>query len=111
MARERITTVSNATMLALNLLAAAVLPLWAAAEIGPGIVLDQRTADDAENLLPPEIYNHYKKGEYTNPIVDFPDSKFQWDDGYQEASQWNREHLTLDANQQPVDKATGKRPE
>src|SRR6266705_1461715 len=99
------------TMLALPLLAAAGVPACVAVDVKPGVVLDQSTADDAKNLLPPEIYNHYKKGEYTNRVVDFPDSKFQWDDGYQAASEWNREHVTLGASKQPVDKATGKRPE
>ena len=99
------------TILALPLLAAAGVPACVAVDVKPGVVLDQSTADDAKNLLPPEIYNHYKKGEYTNRVVDFPDSKFQWDDGYQGASEWNREHVTLGASKQPVDKATGKRPE
>ncbi|TMA87978.1 MAG: hypothetical protein E6J77_09370, partial [Deltaproteobacteria bacterium] len=71
------------TILALPLLAAAGVPACVAVDVKPGVVLDQSTADDAKNLLPPEIYNHYKKGEYTNRVVDFPDSKFQWDDGYQ----------------------------
>ena len=66
---------------------------------------------EAEVASVVRIYNHYKKGEYTNRVVDFPDSKFQWDDGYQAASEWNREHVTLGASKQPVDKATGKRPE
>ncbi|MGH2670439.1 MAG: hypothetical protein ACRDH5_15215, partial [bacterium] len=39
-----------------------------AAEIGlaPGMVLDQTTAHLAKDLLPPEIYKHYKNGEYRN---------------------------------------------
>ena len=88
----------------------AVVPS-ADAQIGPGTTLDKSNADQAKDLLPPEIYNHYQKGEYTNRIVDFPDSKFQWDDGYAEASEWNRQHVTLDANKQPIDKDTGKRPD
>ncbi|HWP65974.1 MAG TPA: DUF1329 domain-containing protein [Candidatus Limnocylindria bacterium] len=77
----------------------------------PGVMLDQTTADAAADLLPPEIHAHYAKGEYKNPIVDFPDSAFQWDDGFAEATQWNRENLGLDAAKQPVDKRTGKRPD
>jgi hypothetical protein len=83
----------------------------ARAELKPGTVVNQETSQEAEALLPPEIYAHYQKGEYTNPIVDFPDSAFKWDDGFAEATQWNREHLVLDANKQPVDKDTGKRPD
>jgi hypothetical protein len=80
-------------------------------DVHPGMTLDQSNADQAKDLLPPEIYSHYKKGEYTNPVVDFPNSCFRWDDGYEEASQSNRQHLTLDSNKQPVDKDTGKRPD
>jgi hypothetical protein len=85
-------------------------PGWAS-ELGPGSTLDQTSADAAKDLLPPEIYEHYKKGEYTNPIVEFPDSAFKWDDGFAEATQWNRANLVLDAQKQPVDKTTGKRPD
>ncbi len=83
----------------------------AMAEVGPGMTIDQTTADEAKPLLPPEIYAHYKKGEYTNKVVDFPNSAFQRDDGFDAASQWNREHLTLDADTQPIDKDTHKRPD
>ena len=92
-------------------LAALVLVAVARAEVGPGSTLDQSNADEVKDLLPPEIYNHYKKGEYTSPVVDFPNARFEWDDGYAEASEWNRQHLTLDAAKQPVDRDTGKRPD
>src|SRR5712691_11175121 len=81
------------------------------ADVTPGMTIDQSTAAQAKDLLPPEIYRHYEKGEYVNPVVTFPDSRFQWDDGHAEATTWNRDHLVLDANKQPVDKDTGKRPE
>ena len=86
-------------------------PPCRAGGIEPGSILDRTTADAAKDLLPPEIHEHYRKGEYTNPIVDFPDSAFQWDDGFAEATRWNRENLVLDAAKQPVDKNTGKRPD
>jgi uncharacterized protein DUF1329 len=101
-----------ASLLVTLLLAGAVAAGPAlAGSIAAGTTLDQSTADDAKDLLPSEIYNHYKKGEYTNGVVDFPDSAFQWDDGIPDANQWNREHLVLDASKQPVDKDTGKRPD
>jgi hypothetical protein len=90
-------------------LAGAAVPV-AAAELAPGTTLDRSNAEAAKALLPPEIYDHYRKGEYTNGIVDFPDSAFQWDDGHAEATAWNREHLVLDEHKQPVDKSSGKRP-
>ena len=65
-------TVWKIAMLAVSLLAAAGVPPCTAADVKPGVVLDQSSADDAKDLLPPEIHSHYKKGEYTNRIVDFP---------------------------------------
>ena len=82
----------------------------ATADIKPGTMLDASTADDAKDLVPPEIYKHYKAGEYMNAVVDFPDTRWKWDDGFEEATAWNREHLVLSPERQPVDKATGKRP-
>ena len=97
--------------LGLTALMALVIAPGARAELKPGMTLDQSNAEEAKDLLPPEIQSHYAKGEYKNPIVEFPNSKFHWDDGFEEASASNREHLTLDANKQPVDKTTGKRPD
>src|SRR5262245_39086431 len=88
-----------------------LVPASPRAEIRPGMVIDQSSADETKDLLPPEIYEHYKKGEYTNSVVDFPDSKFQWDDGYEAATAHNRDNLVLSPEKQPVDKATGKRPD
>jgi hypothetical protein len=103
--------VLKTALIALSLLAASLPPPRVRAAVSPGMTLDQSTADQAKDLLPPEIYDHYKKGEYTNGIVDFPDSKFQWDDGYDKATEWNRAHLVLSPEKQPVDKDTGKRPD
>src|SRR5262249_26055632 len=83
----------------------------ARAELAVGTTLDKSNADQAKDLLPPEILSHYQKGEYTNKIVDFPNSAFQWDDGYAEASAQNAKNLILDANKQPVDRTTNTRPD
>ena len=93
------------------LTAALTLAGRARAEIAVGTTLDRSNAAQAKDLLPPEIYSHYEKGEYTNKIVDFPNSAFQWDDGYAEASAQNAKNLVLDANKQPVDRTTNKRPD
>ena len=96
----------------LVLLAAALaLGGRARAQLAAGTTLDRSNADQARDLLPPEILSHYQKGEYTNKIVDFPNSAFQWDDGYAEASAQNAKNLILDASKQPVDRATNKRPD
>ena len=81
------------------------------ADVTPGMTLDQSTAAQAKDLLPPEILKHYEKGEYRNAVVDFPDSRFQWDDGHAEATRWNKDHLILGPDKQPVDKDTGTRPD
>jgi len=98
-------------VLALGLLLPLVGVPGARAGLGPGTTLDASNADEAKDLLPPEIYDHYKKGEYVNRIVDFPDSKFQWDDFHAAASAWNKDNLVLGADKQPVDKSSGKRPD
>jgi uncharacterized protein DUF1329 len=96
------------TALVLGLL---LLPTLASAGLDPGTVLDQTNAEEAKGLLPDEVYEHYRKGEYHNPIVDFPNARFEFDDGFAEATEWNRAHMTLDAAKQPVDRDTGKRPD
>ena len=93
------------------LTAALTLAGRARAEIAVGTTLDRSNADQAKDLLPPEILSHYQKGEYINKIVDFPNSAFQWDDGYAEASAQNAKNLILDADKQPVDRTTNKRPD
>ena len=99
--------------LTLLVLLAAALALGgrARAQLAVGTTLDRSNADQAKDLLPPEILSHYQKGEYTNKIVDFPNSAFQWDDGFAEASAQNAKNLILDANKQPVDRTTNKRPD
>jgi len=98
-------------MLLVPLTAALLLGGSARAELAVGTTLDKSNADQAKDLLPPEILSHYQKGEYTNKIVDFPNSAFQWDDGFAEASAQNAKNLILDADKQPVDRNTNKRPD
>jgi len=98
-----------ALALGLGLALAAAVP--ATADVKSGTMLDASTADDARDLLPPEIHKHFKSGDYYNQVVDFPDSRWTWDDGFDQATRWNREHLVLSPQREPVDKATGKRPD
>lgn len=101
----------NTSALRTGAVALLTIAAVARADVSPGMTLDQTTAEQAKDLLPPEILSHYTKGEYVNRIVEFPESKFQWDDGWDEATGWNREHLSLDEHKSPIDKETGKRPE
>ena len=88
--------------------------MWLAASgwaIEPGTMLDASTVDQVKDQLPPEVYKHFAKGDYTNKVVEFPDSRWKWDDGFDEATKWNGEHLVLDEHKAPIDKATGRRPD
>jgi hypothetical protein len=84
---------------------------WVRADVTPGTTIDQSTADQVEDLLPPEIHKHYRNGDYVNVVVDFPPGRFRWDDGFDEATRQNGERLTLDASKQPVDRTTMQRPD
>jgi hypothetical protein len=81
------------------------------AELKPGTMLDAGNADEAKDLLPPEVYKHFKDGDYYNVVVDFPQSRWDWDDSFKEATRWNAEHVVLDEKKTVVDRETGKRPE
>ncbi len=80
-------------------------------QVSPGTMIDSSSADKVKDMLPPEIYKHYQAGDYKNPVVDFPSSKWRWDDGFDDATKKNGQTIILDENKQPVDKATGQRPE
>ena len=62
--------------LAAAVLLGAAFAARAADGLKPGDTLDQSTWQQAEGLLPPEILEHYKKGEYVNRIADWPASKY-----------------------------------
>ena len=82
------------------------------AQLKPGTTLDQSTVGQVEEgMLPPEVKKHFENGDYRNPVVDFPNTRFKWDNGFDEASKRNAETIVLDEQKQPVDKTTGKRPE
>jgi len=83
----------------------------AGAQPAAGTMIDETTAEQVKDYLPPEIYEHYAKGEYRNPVIDFPAEKFRFDDAFNAATEKNRTTIVLDASKQPVDKTTGQRPE
>src|SRR2546428_8074652 len=92
-------------------LAAGLAAVHVGATLAPGTTLDRTTAEEAKDLLPPEILRHYQNGDYRSTVVEFPNSRWRWDDGFEQASRWNGEHLVLDEHKSPVDKASGKRPD
>jgi hypothetical protein len=95
----------------IGLLAWATAPCVRAADLSPGTILDATTAERAQDLLPPELHRHFAQGEYRNPVVEFPDARWAWDDGFAEATRQNGQRLALDEHKTPVDRETGKRPE
>ena len=80
------------------------------APLKPGDILNQSNWQKAEGLLPPEILNHYKHGEYVNRIVAFPEGSFHWPPDFLEATKKNEGHFAIGKHGEVVDKATGTQP-
>ena len=76
----------SAHWLGVSFSALGFVPAARVAAVEPGTMIDSSTADEVKDLLPPEIYKHFKNGEYMNKLVDFPNAKWAWDDGFDEAT-------------------------
>lgn len=83
----------------------------AGAELKPGMILNEQTWPMAEGLLPPEILDHYKTGEYANPIVAWPKDHFNWPPDFLSGSKENEGKYDVDEEGGVIDKRTGKRPD
>lgn len=75
-----------------------------------GDVLGRDNWQKAEGLLPPEILEHYKKGEYSNPIVEWKKDHFDWPPDFLEASKENEGKYRVDEQGAIIDAQTGKQP-
>jgi hypothetical protein len=62
-------------------------------------------------LLPPEILDHYKKGEYINPVVDWPVDFFVWPTDFKAGSEANAGKYEIGPKGEIVEKASGKQPD
>jgi hypothetical protein len=82
----------------------------AADELKPGTTLDTSTAAAAKGLLPPEILAHYEKGEYTNQVVDWPETKFTWPEDFQAASRKNAGRFAIAKEGHVVERESGRQP-
>jgi hypothetical protein len=82
-----------------------------AEELKPGETLDTSTWQKAEGLLPPEILEHYKKGEYANPIASWPNDKFNWPPDFKAATEANEGKYKLGPQGEILDAKTDKQPE
>ncbi len=83
------------------------------AEIGlaPGMTLGKDNASLAEGLIPAEVLEYYKKGEFSNKIVDWPLGSYKWDEEFLAANKENAANFSIDDAGGIVDKRTGKFPE
>jgi hypothetical protein len=95
----------------LCLLLAAVLPASAADELQPGEILNESNWQKAEKLLPPEVLEHYKKGEYANPIVAWGPDTYVWPKDFLEQSKANEGKYNIGERGDIIEKATGKQPD
>jgi len=76
----------------------------------PGDVLDQKSAQRAEGLLPPEILKHYQHNEYVNPISDWPANVYNWPEDFQAGSKQNTGRYTTGKLGEILETASGKQP-
>ena len=83
------------------------------AEVGlrGGDTLEKSNAALAEGLLPPEILEAYKRGDWSNKIADWPDGQQQFEAEFVAATKENAQHLDLAPTGGIIDKRTGKQPE
>ena len=80
------------------------------ADFNTGDMVDQKSWQKAEGLLPPEILKHYKDGEYINKFVDWPAAKFNTPPDFKAGSDANVGKFTTSPEGTIIDKATGKQP-
>jgi hypothetical protein len=78
--------------------------------LGPGDVLSQENWQKAKGLLPPEVLEHYKKGDYRNEIVEWPLGIFKREQDFIAATEANRGKFTVNEYGTVVDKKTGEQP-
>ena len=75
-----------------------------------GDVLNQTNWEKAKGLLPPEILDHYRKGEYINRIVAWPVGSFNWPPDFKKASEENAGKYAVGKGGEVVLNSTGKQP-
>ncbi|MGH7823135.1 MAG: DUF1329 domain-containing protein [Candidatus Binatia bacterium] len=113
---------SARTITFLSLLAATLLYRAAAAEdmnqkrleeigLDPETTLSAENAHLAEGWLPPEILDAYRKGEWKNQIVAWPNGANTYSKEFVEGTKRNGESLDVADDGGIVDKRTGKQPE
>jgi hypothetical protein len=78
--------------------------------LAPGDVLDGSSWRRAEGLLPPEILEHYRRDEYRNAVVDWPQDRNTWPEDFAAGSRRNAGRFRIGEHGEIVDRATGAQP-
>lgn len=73
--------------------------------------LDRESWRTAEGLLPPEILEHYKAGEFANPIVEWREGYRHGGDDFRDGTRANAGRFVLDVKGTIVERATGRQPD
>ena len=97
-------------VLAIAATMAVVLPRPAPAEPRPGDVIDSKTAQTAQGLLPPEILKHYQDGGYVNPVGEWPTDKYTWPPDLLAGTKSNDGKFAIGPEGGIIDKATRQQP-
>lgn len=105
-----VATAIVAVLLALPRASGADEPPSASGALRAGDVLGADNAHLAKGLLPPEILELYAKGEWSNPVVDWPAGEMTFEKEFVEGTKKNGETLTVDAEGGIVDAKTGVKP-
>ena len=79
-------------------------------EVPSGTKLGKGNWELAKGLLPDEILEFYKRGDYANPIIQKPGSDWLIDPNMAAATKANAGKYDIDENGTVVESATGKRP-
>src|SRR5262245_51287196 len=83
-------------------------------EVAPGLkvgdVLDSSNWERAKDLLPPEVLEHYKRGQFKNRLVSYPTGNSNWEQSFKDATEQNAGQLDVDDLGGIVFKASGKQP-
>jgi hypothetical protein len=79
-------------------------------EVPSGTKLGKDNWEVAKGHLPDEILEFYKRGEYSNPIIQKPGNEWLVDPNFVAASEANRGKYDIDENGTVVEATSGQRP-
>lgn len=95
---------------AMLLVALAVPPPRAGAGLAAGDLLESSNAAQAEGLLPPEVLEFYRKGDWKNRIADWPEGQMVREPEFVEGTKRNAGRFALTDVGGIVERETAKQP-